>query len=320
MDDRGLFNGRGFWALALLWLPAGVVAQALVRFLPETGPQAGAGLSAAMLPLLAGSLVLVAPCGLPLALGCRRVWRLGYRRGAWLGLDRAGSGHRGGVGGGRAARTDRDRRLCSGSKRADMGRVVVAGAPRLTADGGPAAQQGAGRVSGYGREVAVALAGAVVNGPWTGWRRRSSGRQRSRRVARNDAGTACSGGFRDGDAQFAAGDRVRMTMSMSRRSVVRRQSRRSSVPPPSAGCAARAVQGIGMDHLPAVRRSGTTVGVAMPRLAFIRKACRTWTAPCRRGDGWRLNARHRRPDRPPRRAWIAPRARSRHRGPVQGGG
>ena len=89
MDDRGLFNGRGFWAVALLWLPAGVVAQALVRFLPETGPQAGAGLSAAMLPLLAGSLVLVAPCGLPLALGCRRVWRLGYRRGAgwaWIGL------------------------------------------------------------------------------------------------------------------------------------------------------------------------------------------------------------------------------------------
>ena len=24
------------------------------------------------------------PCGLPLALGCRRLWRLGYRRGAWI--------------------------------------------------------------------------------------------------------------------------------------------------------------------------------------------------------------------------------------------
>ena len=83
MEDRGIFNGRGFWALALLWLPAGVVVQALVRFLPETGTQVGSGLSAAMLPMLAGSLVLVAPCGLPLALGCRRVWRLGYRRGAW---------------------------------------------------------------------------------------------------------------------------------------------------------------------------------------------------------------------------------------------
>ena len=89
MEAHGLFNGRGFWALALLWLPAGVVAQALVRFGPETGPQAGAGLSATMLPMLAGSLILVAPCGLPLALGCRRVWRLGYRRGAgwaWIGL------------------------------------------------------------------------------------------------------------------------------------------------------------------------------------------------------------------------------------------
>ena len=89
MEDRGIFNGRGFWALALLWLPAGVVAQALMRFLPETGTQAGPGLSAAMLPMLAGSLVLVAPCGLPLALGCRRLWRLGYRRGAgwaWIGL------------------------------------------------------------------------------------------------------------------------------------------------------------------------------------------------------------------------------------------
>ena len=89
MEAHGLFNGRGFWALALLWLPAGVVAQALVRFAAETGPHAGPGLSVAMLPMLAGSLVVVAPCGLPLALGCRRVWRLGYRRGAgwaWIGL------------------------------------------------------------------------------------------------------------------------------------------------------------------------------------------------------------------------------------------
>ena len=29
------------------------------------------------------SLVLFAPCGLPLALGCRRLWRLRYRRVAW---------------------------------------------------------------------------------------------------------------------------------------------------------------------------------------------------------------------------------------------
>ena len=30
-----------------------------------------------------GSLVPVAPCGLSLALGCRRLWRQGYRRTAW---------------------------------------------------------------------------------------------------------------------------------------------------------------------------------------------------------------------------------------------
>ncbi len=89
MEDRGIYKGRGFWALALLWLPAGVMAQALVRFLPETGPQADPGLSPVMLPMLAGSPVLVAPRGLPLALGCRRVCRLGYRRGAgwtWIAL------------------------------------------------------------------------------------------------------------------------------------------------------------------------------------------------------------------------------------------
>ena len=32
----------------------------------------------------AGSLVLVAPCGLPLALACRRLWRLRHRRAAWI--------------------------------------------------------------------------------------------------------------------------------------------------------------------------------------------------------------------------------------------
>ena len=76
MEDRGIFNGRGFWALALLWLPAGVVAQALVRFASGLVDALGAGLSGLLMG--AGSLVFVAPCGLPLALGCRRVWRLGY--------------------------------------------------------------------------------------------------------------------------------------------------------------------------------------------------------------------------------------------------
>ena len=30
-----------------------------------------------------GSLAPIALCGLPLAVGCRRLWRLGYRRTAW---------------------------------------------------------------------------------------------------------------------------------------------------------------------------------------------------------------------------------------------
>ena len=83
MNDRGLIGRRGFWPLALLWLPAGVVAQAAVRFGPEHGLLEAGGMVPAMLLMTAGSLVLVAPCGLPLALGCRRLWRLGYRRGAW---------------------------------------------------------------------------------------------------------------------------------------------------------------------------------------------------------------------------------------------
>ena len=73
-----------FWALALLWLPAGLVAQAVVRFGVDFGPATEPGMSLATVPMMAGSLVPVAPCGLPLALGCRRLWRLGYRRGAWL--------------------------------------------------------------------------------------------------------------------------------------------------------------------------------------------------------------------------------------------
>lgn len=73
MDRQG---HTGFWALALLWLPAGLIATAVVRF----GAQPGFWTS---MPMAIGSLVPVAPCGLPLALGCRRLWRLGYRRDAW---------------------------------------------------------------------------------------------------------------------------------------------------------------------------------------------------------------------------------------------
>ena len=70
---------RGFWTLALLWLPAGVAVQAAVRFGASPGAVAGSGDAMAAL----GSLAFLAPCGLPLALGCRRLWRLRYRRAAW---------------------------------------------------------------------------------------------------------------------------------------------------------------------------------------------------------------------------------------------
>ena len=68
----------------LLWLPAGVVATTVFRFGANGGPAAEPGMRLAAVPMMVGSLVPVAPCGLPLALGCWRLWRLGYRRGAWM--------------------------------------------------------------------------------------------------------------------------------------------------------------------------------------------------------------------------------------------
>ena len=83
MDDRGVIVGGRFWLLALLWLPAGVMATAALRRPLEEGLAVDFGIGPTPALTAAGSLVLVAPCGLPLALACRRLWRLGYRRGAW---------------------------------------------------------------------------------------------------------------------------------------------------------------------------------------------------------------------------------------------
>ena len=71
MDERGWIGRHGFWPLALLWLPAGIAAGRLGPWL-------------AMMAMETWSLAPFVPCGLPLALGCRRLWRLGYRRGAWI--------------------------------------------------------------------------------------------------------------------------------------------------------------------------------------------------------------------------------------------
>ena len=83
METKARNEGRGFWALALCWLPAGVFVQAAVRFVPQAGgaPEAGMLMMAAVMSV--PSLVILAPCGLPLALGCRRLWRLGRRQTAW---------------------------------------------------------------------------------------------------------------------------------------------------------------------------------------------------------------------------------------------
>ena len=78
----GESTGR-FWALALLWLPAGVVATSVARGMPEAGLAFEPAMWLATVPTMAMSLVPVVPSGLPLALGCRRLWRLGYRRAAW---------------------------------------------------------------------------------------------------------------------------------------------------------------------------------------------------------------------------------------------
>ena len=67
-----------FRAPAFSWLPADLVAFAVVRFRPDLATWES------MLFMWARSPAPVAPCGLPLVLGRRRLWRPGYRRIAWM--------------------------------------------------------------------------------------------------------------------------------------------------------------------------------------------------------------------------------------------
>ena len=83
MEQRGNFGRFGFWLLALLWLPAGVLATAAARFAADTGPASDSAAWITMVVMSLQSLFFVAPCGLPLALACRRLWRLGRGRAAW---------------------------------------------------------------------------------------------------------------------------------------------------------------------------------------------------------------------------------------------
>ena len=70
-----------FYAAALLWLPAGVLVSAAIRFGPTAvAPSEGATAALVAVP----SLIVAAVCGLPLAWACRRLGRLGHGRAAWI--------------------------------------------------------------------------------------------------------------------------------------------------------------------------------------------------------------------------------------------
>ncbi len=68
-DSQGHGNARTHLApRGLLWLPAGVMATAVVRFWPGTGGPQPPGLWVMGILMAVPSLVFVAPCGLPAAL------------------------------------------------------------------------------------------------------------------------------------------------------------------------------------------------------------------------------------------------------------
>ena len=82
MADRVSRRARVlFYAMALVWLPAGVVLSAVIRF---GSASLAPGDWPTMTLMAATSLLVAAPCGLPLALAGRRLMRAGYPRAAWL--------------------------------------------------------------------------------------------------------------------------------------------------------------------------------------------------------------------------------------------
>ena len=76
-----MWSGPVFFIVALLWLPVGLVVSALLRGFGFGGAPDTPAI-ALLAPLL--SLVVVAPAGLPLALACRQLRRLGYVRITWV--------------------------------------------------------------------------------------------------------------------------------------------------------------------------------------------------------------------------------------------
>ena len=93
--------GTGFWLLALLWLPVLVIGAIVLKYLPYLDyvpspdklritisaltlvPMGEVQVWVRLLPLMAMALVVFASVGLLIALLCRELWRLGYRRSAW---------------------------------------------------------------------------------------------------------------------------------------------------------------------------------------------------------------------------------------------
>ncbi len=79
LTNQPFGSAGAFWALALVWLPAGIVAVSLARGVaPPITPE-----TVAMLPEALRSLAVTAPFGLPLALAFRAIRRTGSTRAAW---------------------------------------------------------------------------------------------------------------------------------------------------------------------------------------------------------------------------------------------
>ena len=76
------WSGPVFFIAALLWLPVGLILSALLRGFGFGGGPDTPAMGLLLAPLL--SLVVVAPAGLPLALACRQLRRLGYVRTTWV--------------------------------------------------------------------------------------------------------------------------------------------------------------------------------------------------------------------------------------------
>lgn len=69
-----------FGLLALLWLPVGIAATALVRGMPWP---VGSSAWLSFLAMAVATAPVTAPCGLPLALACLGLQRIGYPGTAW---------------------------------------------------------------------------------------------------------------------------------------------------------------------------------------------------------------------------------------------